>query len=249
MTEYYVARKIVLAWAEEKDGQPGYAVKYRNGHRSWCPKEDFEKDNRVLGHSLGMYTYEQQFLMAELVEFEDKREALYSAEMEGDELASIERKVVSLYIDILQRKIAKFAQVPEVAEESNEPSVVAGDGSKTYLPMALAEVKDFNFFRAVDGIVAQVKGIKSIRLDQAMDFQGQFMEVQNQSIVDVDNEGGRFIQISGYIPSVGLFNFSIDRNTGDISSATRPDAGDGSFKGMTFGWDVEWIGPGEANAA
>lgn len=245
MTDYYVARKIVLAWPEVKDGQEGYAVKYRNGHRSWCPKEDFEKDNRRLGHNLGMYTYEQQLLMAELAEFEDKREALYRLEEAGDELASIERKVISLYIEVLQRKIAKFATVEVVTEEPQEPLAVAGDGSKTYLPMALADVKDFNFFRAAASMVDQIKEIKSLRLTKVLAGNGEVLDVQNELVVNVGNGGGAFTQVSGNIPEVGLFNFAINLQNGDITASTRPNDGQGTFEGLVFGWDVEWGGPGD----
>lgn len=56
MSQYYVGVKIVFAWPEEKDGKPGYAVKYPDGYVSWSPKGVFEEaylpmgegnDNRV----------------------------------------------------------------------------------------------------------------------------------------------------------------------------------------------------------
>lgn len=244
MTEYYVARKIVLAWPQEKDGQPGYAVKYRNGHISWCPQEDFEKDNRVLGHDLGRYTYEQQLIMAELTELDDKREALYRLEEAGDELASIERKVISLYIDVLQRKIAKFANVEVEVPADEAPKSIAGDGSMTYLPMQLEHVRDFNFFRAAASLVDQIKEIGTVALRQVVTADGLFLNVENYSATDVANDGGEFIQISGYLPTTGIFNFAINRQTGDITAATRGDDGGATFVGLLFGWDVSWVGPG-----
>ena len=42
MTHHYIGTKIVSAWAAEKDGQPGYGVKYEDGYTSWSPKETFE---------------------------------------------------------------------------------------------------------------------------------------------------------------------------------------------------------------
>lgn len=42
MTHHYIGTKIVLAWPAEKDGQPGYGVKYEDGYTSWSPKEAFE---------------------------------------------------------------------------------------------------------------------------------------------------------------------------------------------------------------
>lgn len=42
MTKYYIGVKQVLAWPQDKDGAPGYAVKYPDGYTSWSPKEVFE---------------------------------------------------------------------------------------------------------------------------------------------------------------------------------------------------------------
>lgn len=42
MTHHYIGTKIVLAWPAEKDGKPGYGVKYEDGYTSWSPKEAFE---------------------------------------------------------------------------------------------------------------------------------------------------------------------------------------------------------------
>lgn len=42
MTHHYIGTKIVLAWPADKDGKPGYGVKYEDGYTSWSPKETFE---------------------------------------------------------------------------------------------------------------------------------------------------------------------------------------------------------------
>ena len=42
MTKIYVGVKQVQAWEQEKDGRPGYAVKYPDGYISWSPKDVFE---------------------------------------------------------------------------------------------------------------------------------------------------------------------------------------------------------------
>ena len=39
----YIGVKIVKAEPKEKNGVPGYAVKYPDGYVSWSPKETFEK--------------------------------------------------------------------------------------------------------------------------------------------------------------------------------------------------------------
>jgi hypothetical protein len=43
MTAYYIGVKEVVAWPEEKGGKQGYAVKYPDGHISWCPADVFER--------------------------------------------------------------------------------------------------------------------------------------------------------------------------------------------------------------
>jgi len=42
MTKPYIGVKIIMAWPEEKNGEPGYGVKYPDGYISWSPKEAFE---------------------------------------------------------------------------------------------------------------------------------------------------------------------------------------------------------------
>lgn len=51
MTSRYVCKKIITAWAQDKDGQPGYAVKYEDGYTSWSPKEVFEAGYEMIGHT------------------------------------------------------------------------------------------------------------------------------------------------------------------------------------------------------
>ncbi len=46
--ENYIGIKIVKAETQEKDGIPGYRVKYPDGYVSWSPKEVFEKAYRKL---------------------------------------------------------------------------------------------------------------------------------------------------------------------------------------------------------
>lgn len=50
MTQQYVGTKIVTAWEEERDGRPGYAVKYADGYTSWSPKDTFDAAYLPLGH-------------------------------------------------------------------------------------------------------------------------------------------------------------------------------------------------------
>jgi hypothetical protein len=47
MTHRYIGTKEVVAWAAEKDGKPGYGVKYADGYTSWSPKDAFEEAYRT----------------------------------------------------------------------------------------------------------------------------------------------------------------------------------------------------------
>lgn len=49
MTQFYVGVKIIEAWKQEKDGEPGYSVKYPDGYVSWSPKDAFEQAYLPMG--------------------------------------------------------------------------------------------------------------------------------------------------------------------------------------------------------
>ena len=51
MTQYYIGVKIIQAWEQERDGQPGYGVKYEDGYTSWSPKDTFERAYFPMGES------------------------------------------------------------------------------------------------------------------------------------------------------------------------------------------------------
>ena len=52
MTHDCYSTKRTTVWAQEKDGKPGYAVKYQDGYISWCPEDTFKRDYRAVegGH-------------------------------------------------------------------------------------------------------------------------------------------------------------------------------------------------------
>ena len=50
MTQHYIGSKQIVAWEQDKDGQPGYAVKYPDGYISWSPKDVFESAYLAQGH-------------------------------------------------------------------------------------------------------------------------------------------------------------------------------------------------------
>jgi hypothetical protein len=96
-----------MAWEQEKDGQPGFQVKYSNGHISWSPKDAFDESHLALGH-VGQYTYDQQLVLADLVEFQTRLD-----DLEGvpGELADIERDLLKLYLNVTKQKIKAFTNV------------------------------------------------------------------------------------------------------------------------------------------
>lgn len=44
----YIGVKIVKAEPQERNGRPGYRVKYPDGYESWSPKSVFEKAYREM---------------------------------------------------------------------------------------------------------------------------------------------------------------------------------------------------------
>lgn len=46
---FYIGVKIIEAWPEEKDGKPGYAVRYSDDYISWSPKDIFESAYYQIG--------------------------------------------------------------------------------------------------------------------------------------------------------------------------------------------------------
>jgi hypothetical protein len=107
MTQHYVGRKIVMAWEQDSAGQPGFQVKYSNGHISWSPKDAFDESHLAIGH-VGQYTYDQQLIMADMVEFQARLDALQGVQ---GELADIERRVLELYMNITQKKVDAFSNI------------------------------------------------------------------------------------------------------------------------------------------
>jgi hypothetical protein len=47
MTKTYIGTKEVTAWPQERDGAPGYAVRYADGYTSWSPRAVFEEAYRA----------------------------------------------------------------------------------------------------------------------------------------------------------------------------------------------------------
>ena len=59
MTHRYIGTKEVTAWFAEKDGKPGYGVKYADGYTSWSPKATFEEAYIPIGNIGHMPLHQQ----------------------------------------------------------------------------------------------------------------------------------------------------------------------------------------------
>lgn len=77
MTQHYVGTKIITAWKQEKDGKPGYAVKYEDGYISWSPAEAFEKAYIAIGH-IGQFQPHEQRVFGEHATIDNNYEKLKS---------------------------------------------------------------------------------------------------------------------------------------------------------------------------
>ena len=76
MTQHYACKKIVMAWQQEKDGQPGYTVKYEDGYTSWSPAGAFESGYTAIGHVGHLPPFHQR-LWAEKELLDEKYSALH----------------------------------------------------------------------------------------------------------------------------------------------------------------------------
>lgn len=62
MTKEYIGIKQVTAWPQDKDGKPGYAVKYADGYTSWSPKDVFEAAYLDIGHVSHLPAHQQRVI-------------------------------------------------------------------------------------------------------------------------------------------------------------------------------------------
>lgn len=83
MTQFYIGVKIITAWPEEKDGKPGYAVKYEDGYVSWSPADVFEKAYYPMGHDSTKVSKEMVagFVKSISVKKLDEKTTLLSADL------------------------------------------------------------------------------------------------------------------------------------------------------------------------
>lgn len=94
MTQHYVGTKIIVAWAAEKDGQPGYGVKYADGYTSWSPAAAFEEAYLAIGH-VGHLPPHEQRMAAELAGLNDKLSKL-CVFLESEKFATLDEDAKDL---------------------------------------------------------------------------------------------------------------------------------------------------------
>lgn len=83
MTQEYLSSKINTCWHQEKDGQEGYAVKYKDGYTSWCPKQPFKEGNIALGNISHLPEWHQR-LVAEKLQLKDRADKLLTFIQSGE---------------------------------------------------------------------------------------------------------------------------------------------------------------------
>lgn len=112
MTQKYVSSKIVTAWAQPKDGEDGYAVKYADGYTSWSPAQIFEESHVAMGHTDALPAWQER-IVAEYVQLNDRytklQAFLFAAPVGFDEVAldllQEQAKIMSQYLDVLDIRL------------------------------------------------------------------------------------------------------------------------------------------------
>lgn len=116
MTQQYVSTKIVTAWPQERQDQPGYAVKYEDGYISWSPAPQFEAASVALGNIEHLAPHEQR-VVAELEQLADRTKklelflatTLYASLPEDErQLLKMQADAMVLLLGILNTRAIKF---------------------------------------------------------------------------------------------------------------------------------------------
>jgi hypothetical protein len=116
MTHEYIGTKIVTAWPQEKDGAPGYAVKYADGYVSWSPKDVFDAAYVDIGNVSHLPAHQQR-VIGEKAQLDDKIDKLgafigsdwyKSLDTEERERLVVQRGAMREYAKILAKRIAAF---------------------------------------------------------------------------------------------------------------------------------------------
>ena len=115
----YVSTKIVSAWPEARQDQPGYGIQHADGYQGWSPKELFEASSIVLGHIDDLEPYQQR-LLAELAQLDQRINDLRSFLISGKavqiagvkeaEQMGLQLHAMELYSALLYQRVAKFTE-------------------------------------------------------------------------------------------------------------------------------------------
>lgn len=87
----YISCKLIQAEPSIKDGVEGYSILYRDGYKSWCPKEQFEKANLQIdkneklasGVSIGKDMVKNFIKEYEVIERDNKTTTVYAKLVNG----------------------------------------------------------------------------------------------------------------------------------------------------------------------
>lgn len=116
MTQNYIGTKQVLAWDQEKDGKPGYAVKYADGYTSWSPKGIFETSYIPMGNIGHLPPFAQRMIgehaqlldkVTKLRGFVDSSAFMVLTGTERDHLTE-QLAAMEAYLAVLDKRIAAF---------------------------------------------------------------------------------------------------------------------------------------------
>jgi len=112
MTQHYVGTKIIVAWSQEKNDHPGYAVKYPDGYISWSPEDVFEKAYLPIGTLDGKPEWFQR-LVAERAELAHRLEKLTvyldaSLDVPQGQLLRKQACLMAQYLEVLEARLAEL---------------------------------------------------------------------------------------------------------------------------------------------
>ena len=94
MTCDYIGAKQVTAWKAEKDGKPGYGVKYADGYTSWSPEDVFDDAYICIGHVQHLPQFAQR-MVGELALLTDKINKLEEFLL-TDNALNLDAKIIDL---------------------------------------------------------------------------------------------------------------------------------------------------------
>lgn len=110
---YAIPTKIVTAWPQDQDGEPGYAVQDADGAVSWSPKALVDESWLPVGYLESLNPHEQRHVahMEQMIERADQLEAFMETERyaglteDEQELMRAKKDILGIYIGVLIEQI------------------------------------------------------------------------------------------------------------------------------------------------